>query len=305
MKYLGAPQSGSQANTTASHNRAGQYYRNRRTPTQPVGTGRRAIARANFGASSSAWASLSSAAQAAWIAFAASHPITDALGQSITLTGHQMFVSCSAQLLNVNQPISSAVPGSTATTAPVILQFSPLANGVIYLNLDGSGSPSDFLTFSFGSPQSTGVTFLKTFWQALVDEADVTFEQNLGILFTNQFGTMPPTGRVFLQVKPVNQYGFSGVPVITYQNIVPAESALVASSPVTLTLDWTWAGANPDSWIVFTSGDGGINWEAVPVAGGATRLKAGLTAGNLAFVVGVDSLGNISLGNSNTVPIHV
>ena len=115
MKYLGAPQSGSQANTTASHNRAGQYYRNRRSPVQPVGTGRRAFVRSSFGAASAAWAALSGAAQASRIAYANSHPITDSLGQSITLTGHQMYVGVGVSLLNVGQALPTAVPVSSAT----------------------------------------------------------------------------------------------------------------------------------------------------------------------------------------------
>src|SRR6516162_7143681 len=109
MKFLGVPSSGSIAGTVFSHNRAGQYQRNRRAPVQPVGTGRRAFVRANFSAASTAWAALTAANQAAWIAFANSHPITDSLGQSITLTGQQMYVAVGAQLLNCGQTLPTAV----------------------------------------------------------------------------------------------------------------------------------------------------------------------------------------------------
>ena len=93
MKILTAPSSGSIAGTTYSHNRAGQYTRNRRSPVQPVGTGRRGVIRAAFGAASSAWGALTPIVQANWTAYANGHPYTDSLGQSIKLTGHQMYVA--------------------------------------------------------------------------------------------------------------------------------------------------------------------------------------------------------------------
>ncbi len=140
MKYLGAPQSGSQANTTASHNRAGQYYRNRRSPVQPVGTGRRAFIRSSFGNASTAWAGLSGANQAAWIAYANSHPITDALGQSITLTGHQMFVAVATQLANVGAAAPTIPPVSSVVVQQVPTVFTVTHLGVITVTLPGTGA---------------------------------------------------------------------------------------------------------------------------------------------------------------------
>ncbi len=213
MKYLGSPQSGSQADTTASHNRAGQYFRSRRSPVQPVGTGRRATVKANFGSASSAWAALASAAQASWNAYAAGHPVTDALGQSITLTGHQMFVGIAAQLLNVGEDIPTVVPASSATTAPVCTAFTVTALGVVTVTLDGSGSATDFILISFSAPVSSGVTFQKTFWQQTVVPASSVGGATYGAAYVTQFGTIPAGTKVFLQLTPVNQYGVKGTPV--------------------------------------------------------------------------------------------
>jgi hypothetical protein len=214
MKYLGAPQSGSQANTTASHNRAGQYYRNRRSPVQPVGTGRRAFIRSAFGAASAAWAALTAANQAAWIAYANSHPITDALGQSITLTGHQMFVSVATQLQNVGAALPTIPPVSSATVAPAFSVFTVTHLGVITLTLTPSGGASDYVLISFSAPVSAGVTFQKTFWQQTHVPGNSVGGATYGTAYVVQFGTIPAGSKVFLKLTPVNQYGVTGTPLI-------------------------------------------------------------------------------------------
>jgi hypothetical protein len=213
MKYLGPPQSGSQAGTTASHNRAGQYFRNRRAPVQPVGTGRRSFVRGAFSASSSAWAALSLANQAAWNSYAAGHPITDSLGQSITLTGHQMFVGVATSLQNVDEAIPTVPPVSSATTAPNATVFTVTHLGVITITLDASGSADDFILISFSAPVSAGVTFQKTFWQQTFVPADSVGGATYGTAYVAQFGTIPAGSKVFLQLTPVNQYGVRGTPV--------------------------------------------------------------------------------------------
>ena len=214
MKYLGPPQSGSQAGTTASHNRAGQYLRNRRSPVQPVGTGRRATVRANFGAASSAWSALSGAAQASWNAYAAGHPVTDALGQSITLTGHQMYVAIGSQLLNCGSALPTVVPVSSAVAAPNATVFTVTHGGVITLTMTASGTASDFILIAFSAPQSAGVTFCRTFWQQLHVAGNSVGAATYGTAYVAQFGTIPTGSKVFLQLTPVNQYGVTGTPVI-------------------------------------------------------------------------------------------
>lgn len=214
MKFLGVPSSGSIAGTTSSHNRAGQYTRNRRSPVQPVGTGRRAFIRSAFGNASSGWSSLSAANQAAWINFAAIHPVTDSLGQSITLTGHQMFVGVAVSLLNVGQALPTVPPVSSSTVAPVVSVFTVTHLGVITLTLTPSGGASDFILVAFSAPQSAGVTFCKTFWQQTKVAGNSVGGATYGAAYVVQFGTIPAGSKVFMKLTPVNQYGFAGTPII-------------------------------------------------------------------------------------------
>lgn len=183
-------------------------------PVQPIGTGRRAFIRASFGASSTAWSTLTAAAQASWISYAASHPITDSLGQSITLTGHQMFVSVATALQNVGVAIPSVVPVSAAVTAPVASVFTVTHLGVITITLSGGGSASDFILIAFSRPVSAGVTFMKTFWQQTHVAASSVGAATYGPAYVAEFGTIPVGTKVFLKLTPVNQYGVTGTPVI-------------------------------------------------------------------------------------------
>lgn len=213
MKFLGPPSSGSIAGTTFSHNRAGQYQRNRRAPVQPIGTGRRAFVRANFAAASSAWAALTGAAQASWIAYADAHPITDALGQSVTLTGQQMYVAIGAQLLNCGSALPTVVPVSSSVAAPLATVFTVTHLGVITITLTASGGASDFILIAFSKPVSAGVTFNSTFWQQTHVPGNSIGAATYGTAYVAQFGTIPAGTKVFLKLTPVNQYGVTGTPV--------------------------------------------------------------------------------------------
>lgn len=219
MKVLTVPQSGSMAGTTASHNRGGQYLRNRRSPVQPVGTGRRGIIKAAFGAASSAWSSLSATNQAGWTSFASAHPITDALGQSITLTGHQMFVACATQLQNCGQPIPTVAPASATVGGVIPVTFTAVHAGAITLTPTGTGAAADFMLLAFSPIASGGVLSQKTFWQLTHIAGNVVAAQVVTAAYTAQFGAPLAGQRIFYKVTPVNQYGVTGTPQIGFATV--------------------------------------------------------------------------------------
>jgi len=213
MKFLGPPSSGSIAGTTSSHNRAGQYTRNRRTPVNNP-TARRTAVRSAFGGASSAWSALTPTLQASWVAAADSHPITDALGQSITLTGHQLFISCTTASVNAGGPVLSTPPptfsvyslsGSTAV-------FS-VATGLA-LTMPGTGDALDYVCIGLSKPVPGGRTFWATFQQAIVDSGDTTSETMATGVYAATFGTPSVGQKVFVRFTPVSEYGVTGVPVI-------------------------------------------------------------------------------------------
>lgn len=217
MKYLDVPSSGSIADRTHSHNRAGQYTRNRRAPVQPIGSGRRAFVRNAFATASSGWSALTNAQQEAWISFAADHPITDALGQSIVLTGHQMYVAVTVNLLNVGSGSSTSPPASTAVTdlSDAVASYT-VAGGVAVTATGGAGTGS--VAIAVSKPMSAGRRFNKTFWQPLGADGfilDDSFPYALtAAKYTAEFGTVVAGQALFVKLTPVNVGGWAGSPRI-------------------------------------------------------------------------------------------
>lgn len=218
-KILDVPTSGSIAGTTHSHNRAGQYIRSRRAPTQPVGTGRKGTVKANFSASAKYYASLTAAQQAAWTAYAAMYPITDALGQSIVLTGQQMCVSINSQLLNCGAAMSATPPVSNAVASAGTPTFTAVHGAAITLTPTGAGATGDFQVYAFSAPQSSGTSFCKTFWQAGHVAGNSTTAIVATSVYVAQFGAIAAGQRIFVKVTPVNQYGVAGTPYIGFATV--------------------------------------------------------------------------------------
>ncbi len=217
MKFLGNPSSGSTANLTYSHNRAGQYTRNRRAPVQPIGTGRRAFIRAAFGNAAQAWSSLSAADQASWAGYAALYPVTDALGQSITLSGQQMFIGINTELINCGQPTVTVPPSSNTQDdlAPVVLTASATGTPAMTITWT-AGTSGNFVLLAMSQPVSGGTNFWKTYNQLHVADASLgTF--NILAAYEAQFGTIVSGQKIFARVTPVNSFGVKGSPTIVSQ----------------------------------------------------------------------------------------
>lgn len=217
MKFLDVPQSGSIADRTHSHNRAGQYTRNRRSPVQPVGSGRRAAVRAAFAAASAGWAGLTNVQREAWNSFADSHPITDSLGQSIVLTGHQMYVRVECSRSNTG--IASDV------APPADLDLNDLSAATVLFGLVGgievdawTGPADGVIAVGLSRPFSPGRSFNKTFWQppgaaGYVAGSAAPYTLSTAA-YAAEFGA-PATGqRVFVRLTPHSSDGWNGAPVI-------------------------------------------------------------------------------------------
>lgn len=101
---------GSLAGLTLSHNRGGLYMRARATPVNPS-SAQQVLVRATFGNLSTAWQTLTQVQRDAWTTYAINVPVTNSLGEQVTLTGHQMFVRCNAP--RVQAGLASVSDGPT------------------------------------------------------------------------------------------------------------------------------------------------------------------------------------------------
>lgn len=149
--------SGSRGNITFGHNRGGQYQRTRAVPVNPNSTRQQAV-RTILGTLAAAWYSLTSVQRAAWNSYAALNPVTDRLGQSITLSGMNWFMKCNSRLSDAGittinlPPVAAAPAGLTSFTATftaanaVSVVFTPVlpADACIQLwqTLPGSAASS-------------------------------------------------------------------------------------------------------------------------------------------------------------------
>lgn len=93
--------SGSIGGMTGSRNRGGNYLRARAIPTNPNSSFQQAV-RSNFSSLTTAWSSVLDQAQRdAWSNYAENTPVTDTLGDPLTLTGQQMYIRSNSVRLNV------------------------------------------------------------------------------------------------------------------------------------------------------------------------------------------------------------
>jgi hypothetical protein len=214
MKIIDIPRSGSYASNTSSRNRGGQYVRNRRAPVQPIGSGRRAKIRTALSNASNGWSALSDSDRAAWEAFAASNPVSDALGQSIKLTGHQWFVSCGTQLLNLDQGLPTAPPGSTTVPHLTGITASAVAStGVVTVSWTTDGATGDFIMVAASPQMSAGRSYNKQFNQLAHVPGD-TATKVLTAEYAAEFGVPVAGKRIFFRLTTANEFGFTGAQTI-------------------------------------------------------------------------------------------
>lgn len=210
MKQINVPQSGSQASTTASRNRFGQYLRNRRAPTQPRTEAQTAI-RSMFTSNAQGWRLLTDEQRSAWTSYATAHPLTDSLGQSKVLTGFMQFVSTNTFLLNVGEVVVVLPPSDVAVgdLSGITVTSSAVTQA---LNVTGSDTVEAGRVSVFASePVSAGVSFMGNFrYMASVASISSVWEFELGPLYTAKFGAPPLGKKIFIKVVPFAADGTRG-----------------------------------------------------------------------------------------------
>ena len=215
MKFLGNPSSGSQANTTASHNRFGQYYRNRSMPVQPR-TPEQLVQRARMSSNAAAWRALTDLQRAGWESLGAGITRTDALGQTYSLNGFMAYCSINNNKL--------AAGDATVSTAPAIVTPVGLLTAVITLTAAAfsvayTTTPlaANTRLFIFCSPQkSAGRQFNGDYRLITVTAAAAASPANIFAAYQARLGTPVVGTKVFMQFQTYNG-GFVGSPFAVAQ----------------------------------------------------------------------------------------
>lgn len=216
MLVLKAPQSGSIAGTTASHNRYGQYERNRRKPTEAPSRRRTAI-QALFAAASSAFGALPKEVAAAWGAYAASHPVTNRLGQSVVLDAHAMYVRINTARANSGAATSDIVPAISEVNWNPALASVAAAPASLMVTVGNQG-PNTRVLILAGPTRALARTYEGTYSQLGVAPPSSVAAINVTTAYEQRFGVLNAFKQVFVKLVPVSTEGVQGAPLV-----IPAE----------------------------------------------------------------------------------
>ena len=213
MKKLNVPQSGSQANTTASRNRFGQYLRNRRSPVN-VNSPAQQVARANFAANAQAWGNLTDEQRLAWTNYAAQHPIRNSLGAQVTLTGAQMYNSVNNVLLASGQTVVSVPPAGPTPTMDGLSIGSTIPTDINIQVETLSVAELDALQIWCSPPMSPGRTFNNDFrLLEYVEGYDAGTNISIEELIGGKFGTIVVGQKYMIKVVGVMGDGSYSAPL--------------------------------------------------------------------------------------------
>lgn len=213
------------AATVFTKNKAGASIRNRTTPINRRSTGQ-TTQRQSLASLSSSWRGLTQSQRDAWNSAAASFPQQDNLGQTIFLTGAQLYVRCNANLILIGEP--------TITDAPSPTSFEPIAftsltitasTGVVSLAFTPTVPAGFAMVVRMTAPVSQGKSFVPQSAFRFLSEvaAAATSPQVLTTQYAATFGAITSKAgqKVFVEMFLVEvATGLAGIPVRGFGIIV-------------------------------------------------------------------------------------
>lgn len=146
------------AATVYSKNASGAIIRNRVTPINRRSTGQ-TQQRQTLASLASGWRGLTQAQRDGWNAASANFPQTDSLGQTVILTGEQLYVRCNANLTLTGNPLITAAPIPTSFD-PLTVSIASLTAAAFTIGYTPTPVPTGFsLVIRATRPVSAGKQF--------------------------------------------------------------------------------------------------------------------------------------------------
>lgn len=213
------------AATVFTKNKAGASIRNRVTPINRRSTGQTNV-RQRLASLSAQWRGLTEPQRLSWNNAGASFPQTDNLGQTIFLTGEQIFVRCNSNLLLTGNAQITSAPTPTSFD---VLSFTSLTatagTGVVSLAFTPTVPAGYEMVVRATAPVSPGKSFIPDsafrFLKSIAPAA--TSPQVLTTEYANVFGaiTNAVDQKIFIEMYLVEQSsGLAGIGVRGYGAIV-------------------------------------------------------------------------------------
>jgi len=212
------------AATVFSRNKGGAIIRNRIKPIN-----RRSVLQSTrrqvLGNLASSWRGLSEAQRASWNTGAPNFPVQDTLGQTIYLSGEQMYVRFNANLVLIGESEIQTAPTSFAFSIFSITLTAAAGAGTISLAFTPDPMPTDNnlavyatepLSPGISSPNASKFRYLET-----IVPTD-TSPANIAATYVALFGAITSKAgeKIFIEVRPIaSSSGQPGAPLRTFDVI--------------------------------------------------------------------------------------
>lgn len=200
---------GSHAGNTFSKNKGGAYMKQKVAGVQPrseLQLARRVV----IGQLSIYYSNtLTDAQRTSWAVFASTYPTTNRVGNTINLSGQQMFCKLNSQLIDSGTGISATPPVSTAVGTPTSLTITAVSGSVgpiTMVNTVASPTGSDEVWAWLSPPLSPGQSYISSQLRRMPSLQAVNFSNIVIDDYLNTFGTFPTAGgqRVIGRIQVVN-----------------------------------------------------------------------------------------------------
>jgi len=193
------------AGNVFSKSRFGAYIRRKSSPTQPRSTKQNSV-RSSFSQFAKRWGStLTEIQRAAWRSLAAAHPVTNVFGNSVILTGLQLYVQVNQNLAQVGVALIDDAPITLSVGAPGALTAHTFGVAAgISVDPTTDAAAGEHYELLCGPPQSAGRQFIGSGMRILKTAAGGAGPYTLSTaLYEARFGTvvedmLVPVGLVYV-----------------------------------------------------------------------------------------------------------
>ena len=178
--------SGRVGGTIFSHNRGGAYMRNGAIPktvTSPEAT----FVKGVLALVSRSWAGLTQAQRDAWKLWARENPITNRLGDSKIMTGHQAFVMLCTRLIQSGDSLIVVPPMAAPPDATTVTGFTVV-----------TGATTAEIAFT---PTPCGAANRLWVWACVVDSVGQEYVDNLFVLLVKSAKNAPSTLDIYTELE--------------------------------------------------------------------------------------------------------
>lgn len=189
-----------------SRNGSCSYIRQKVTPINP-NTGYQSGVRTSLASAAKAWSGLTANQRAQWESAKMNGNKKNSIGDTVTLSGFNYFVSIYRNLFSIGYPAPTDYPGNVSgLPAPEIVSVIPIAPPLWNIELSLEIDLADRGLLFATPPLSPGKSFVKSEYRLIkiLKNADGV-EINIGADYIAKFGRCPVAGeQVFLKIQSFN-----------------------------------------------------------------------------------------------------